>query len=161
MGFLPESFASEPEEIDTLRWPAMPDPCGRGRGARGIWIWPQSRIRALEQRNPSNAHGDGYLLFPFALSVFDTRDRHILTVALERTDYRLLSLLAGVRLRDLAGTAGGYLSEVTLAVYRADDHKDLGPYEGLLDDESAIHVLLETVAEELDLWEDPLFRPDI
>ena len=55
-------------QIDTLRWPAMPDPNHKAPGAQGVWIWPRAHVRAFEQLSPVNAHGDGYLLFPYALS---------------------------------------------------------------------------------------------
>ena len=138
-------------EIDTLRWPAMPDPHER---APGVWIWPRSRIKAFEQESPSNAHGDGYLIFPFALSVFDSRQRHILTVTLEQTDFRMLASLTGERLRDLNEGRKGHLSPLAIGIYDADTHDDLGLYEGALDRETVFALLAETVAEKLELWEE-------
>lgn len=149
---------AEYNEIDTLRWPAMPDPFAVGYGRQSMWIWPQVRVRAMVQIDPPNAHGLGYLVFPYVLSVFDRQNRHILTAALERTDYRMLAQLTGLRIQKLRGTAKGYLSEVRVAVYRADGHEDLGLYDGTLNKESAIQFLVETVADELELWEEPIYR---
>ncbi|MDD4220008.1 MAG: hypothetical protein PHR10_07495 [Sphaerochaetaceae bacterium] len=144
------------QEIDTLRWPAMPDPKDLDTRSPEVWIWQESRIRAFVQCDPSNAHGDGYLVFPFALAVFDQENRHILTAALQQTDFRTLALMTGERLRDLKGDTKGYLSPVTVCLYAAEGHDDLGLYEEGQDRDAIIAELLEVVADKLDLWEDPI-----
>lgn len=146
------------KKIDTLRWPAMPDPDDR-TGSDGLWIWPRSGFRAFEQVSPPSARGEGYLRFPFALVVFDRHQRHILSVVLEQTDYRVLANLTGERVRDLAGKGKGYLSPLSMGLYDADTHDDLGIYEGSCDRETVFPLLAEAVAERLDLWEDTVRRP--
>lgn len=145
--------------IDSLRWPAMPDPKARETKSQVVWIWPRARIRAVEQVDPANAHGDGYLLFPFVLSVFDRQDRHILTVALEQTDYRVLAQLTGERWRDLSGDPKVYRSPLIVAVYDANGHEDFGPYEGPLERDTVFPILTEYVADRLELWEEAIRRP--
>ena len=144
--------------IDILRWPAMPDPTDRDSLGRGVWIWPRARIRAFDQINPINAHGDGYLVFPYALAVYDGHDRHILSVVLEQTDYRVLAQMTGERLRDLVGKQKGHLSELQVSVYASETHDELGPYEGALEYHPVMQVLTEVVADTLDLWEEPVRR---
>lgn len=141
------------ESVDTLRWPAMPDPNDR---SGMVWIWPRARIRAFEQVHPSNAHGDGFLQFPYALAVFDREDRHILSVVIEQTDFRVLAQLTGERIRDFTGGKGGYLSPAMVASYDAHKHDELGPYEGELRMETVMELLVDVIADILDLWEEPV-----
>lgn len=141
------------DQIDTLRWPAMPDPYDRDGM---VWIWPRSRIRAYEQINPTNAHGEGFLQFPYALAVFDRDDRHILSVVIEQTDFRILAQLTGERTSDFTGGKRGYLSPAMIASYDRQEHDELGPYEGALHLETVMELLAEVVGEKLDLWDDPL-----
>jgi hypothetical protein len=141
------------EKIDTLGWPAMPDPFDRDQT---VWIWPRSRIRAYEQTNPRNAHGEGYLHFPYALAVFDGSDRHILSVVLEQTDFRVLSQMTGERISDLSGGIKGHLSPLMLAGYDANGHDEFGLYEGSLVREAVMEQLVDLVADKLDLWDEPM-----
>jgi len=152
--FVVDSFAP----VDVLRWPAMPDPKDRDPIGRGVWIWPRSRIRAYEQVNPKNAHGDGFLIFPYALAVYDGADRHVLSVVVEQTDYRVLAQMTGERLRDLVGERKGHLSELQVSTYHAEAHDELGPYEGVVAHEIVMQTLTEIVADILDLWEEPVRR---
>lgn len=145
-------------EIDTLRWPAMPDPNDRDALTEGVWIWPRSHVRAFEQADPMNAHGEGYLVFPYALAVFDRQERHILTVALEQTDYRRLAAMTGQRLRDFMGDHKGYLSPLSIAVYDGETHQDLGIYEGPVKSEEVFSILVEAAADRLELWEEAIRR---
>ncbi len=146
------------EEIDTLLWPAMPDPEDRPAGPAGVWIWPRARIRAFEQIDPSNAHGDGYLVFPYALAVYDRKHRHILSVTVEQTDYRTLAQMTGERLRDLTGDHKGYLSPLVIGIYDARTHQDLGLYEGPVKQDEVFPLLVEAVADRLELWEEAIRR---
>jgi hypothetical protein len=143
------------EAIDSLRWPAMPDPHDR-QGM--VWIWPRSRVRAFEQKDPQNAHGDGYLQFPFALAVFDRENRHVLSVVVEQTDYRVLARMTGERASDLAGGMKGHLSQAMIATYDAHTHNELEPYEGPLQLNHVMEILVEVVSDTLDLWEEPVRR---
>jgi hypothetical protein len=136
----------------------MPDPNHKAPGAQGVWIWPRAHVRAFEQLSPVNAHGDGYLLFPYALSVFDRLNRHILTVTLEQTDFRMLSTLTGERLRDLTQGMKGHLSPPVIGIYDGLTHEDLGVYEGTLDRETVFPLLVETAADKLELWEEAIRR---
>ncbi len=141
--------------VDSLRWPAMPNPKDRDEV---VWIWPRARVKAFEQVNPQNAHGDGFLLFPYALAVFDRADRHILSVVIEQTDFRVLAQLTGERMSELSGGMKGYLSVPMIATYDADNHEELGPFEGVLRKETVMGVLVEVVADKLDLWEEAIRR---
>jgi hypothetical protein len=145
-------------EIDALRWPAMPNPFDRDSVDKVAWIWPRARIQAFEQVNPENVHGDGFLVFPFALAVFDGKKRHIMSVVLEQTDFRVLAHMTGERLTDLTDGMKGHLSPLVIAVYDADNHEEFGPYEGALKKDIVMEVLTEIVSEQLDLWEDPVRR---
>ena len=149
------------DEIDTLRWPAMPDPKDLDTAMPEVWIWPQSRIRAFVQKDPSNAHGDGYFIFPYALAVFDEENRHILSVALQQTDFRTLSLMTGERIQDLKGDKKGYVSALTIGIYHAEWHEDFGLYDEAEDRDSVIAALIEITADELDLWDDPIRRTNL
>lgn len=146
----------EKDPIDSLRWPAMPDPKDAGRRGGEIWMWP--RIRCHLQVDPTNVHGEGFLVFPYAVSVFNHQGKHILSVVLEQTDYRTLSQLSGTSLRELREDTKGNFSPLHSAIYSADRHEDLGPYDGSLEKDAVRQYLLEIVAEELDLWGDPLLR---
>lgn len=146
------------KEIDSLRWPAMPDPKDAKTESREVWIWPQSRMRAFVQEDPTNAHGEGYLIFPYALAVFDEANRHILSAVLQQTDFRTLALMTGERLEDLKGDKKGYLSPLTIGVYHAEGYEDFGLYDEAEDRDSIIAALVEIVADELDLWDDPMQR---
>ncbi|WP_422478640.1 hypothetical protein [Pleomorphochaeta sp. DL1XJH-081] len=141
--------------VDTLRWPAMPDPHDR---YGMVWIWPRSKVRAFEQIHPSNAHGDGFLQFPYALAVFDRDDRHILSVVIEQTDYRVLSQLTGERISEFTGGKGGYLSPAMVARYDAHKHDELGPYEGSMEIDTVMEILVDIIADTLDLWDEPIRR---
>ena len=143
------------EVVDSLRWPAMPNPYDR---SDALWIWPRARVRAFEQVNPQNSHGEGFLLFPYALAVFDRAKRHILSVVIEQTDFRVLSQLTGERMSELTGGMKGYLSVPMIATYDADNHEELGPFEGKLRIDTVMEVLVEVVADKLDLWEEAVRR---
>jgi hypothetical protein len=143
------------KEIDVLRWPAMPDP--RDRSDR-VWIFPRNRIRAFEQINPTNAHGSGFMIFPFSLACYDVHNHHILSVVLEQTDYRVLAQMTGERLRDLVPEGNQYTSSPMLSLYHAEAHEEIEPYEGSVDRETVMPMLLEIAAEYLDLWEEPVCK---
>jgi hypothetical protein len=143
------------EEIDVLRWPAMPDPLDR---SDRVWIWPRNHLRAFEQINPTNVHGIGFLLFPFALACYDAHNRHILSVVLEQTDYRVLAQMTGERLRDLVPEGKHYTSAPMVALYHQQAHEEIEPYAGAIDRETVMPMLLEVASEYLDLWEEPVCR---
>ena len=103
-------------------------------------------------------HGIGYLVFPYVISVFDQYDHHILSAALEQTDNRRLAQLSGESLRDLQGTRKGHLSSARIALYTAERHEDFGPYEGGFELPLIQSYLFDMVADELELWGDPVFR---
>jgi len=145
-------------EIDTLRWPAMPNPKDESSFGQLGWIWPTSRLKGIEQTNPHNAHDSGYLVFPFALALFDQRKCHILSVALQQTDYRVLAELTNTSVKELSGDKRKILSELHLVVWDAEKHLDLGPYEGVLAATEVFNLLVEVAADVLDLWDDPIRR---
>ena len=141
--------------IDSVRWPAMPDPQDTGRGGE-VWLWP--RVRCHFQIAPTNARDMDYLVFPYAMSVFDHHGRHILSIVLEQTDYRMLAQLSGASVRELREERKGNFSPLHSAVYTHDKHDDLGPYEGDMDKESIRKFFLDIVADELDLFTDPILK---
>lgn len=142
--------------VDTLLWPAMPDPRDPGSSGGKTWIWPYYRCNF--QVGPGSAHGEGYLEFPYAASAFDRRGTHVLTVALERTDYRMLARMTGQALKDLAPGPNIRFSPVAIVVYRASIREDVGLYTEELSLERAAAYLCDIVMDELEIAIEPLVQ---
>lgn len=143
-------------EIDTLRYPAMPDPKDYDREEALTWVWPESQVKAILQIDPSNAHGDGFLVFPLCLTVYDKDERHILTVTFQQTDFRMLSFMTGEKLRDLKGDKKGYLSPITVGIYHSDHYEEVDLFDHESDGEEMVETLLELVTDELHLADEPV-----
>ncbi len=143
-------------EIDTLRYPAMPDPRDFDKESATVWVWPESQVKAILQKDPHNAHGNGFLVFPLCLSVFDHDERHILTVTFQQTDFRMLSFMTGEKLKDLKGDKKGHLSPITVGIYSADHHEEIDLFDHEPDYEEMVATLLDLVADELNLDDEPV-----
>jgi hypothetical protein len=139
------------EVIDTLLYPGMPDPLDRSGGA---WNWEKEHVTAFEQIDPHNAHGEGFLHFPYALAVYKEQE-HVMSVVLEQTDYRQLSYMSKVPLSELQHEKHSLFSPLTIGLYHSEGHLDLGVYLGSLAKEEAFEYLLDIVFDYLDLWDDP------
>lgn len=142
--------------IDTLIWPAMPDPQDRPLENGGVWVWPESKIEAFEQIDPQNVSGYAYLVFPFSLAVYDEKGDHILSIVIEQTDYRVLSEMTGESLKEYTQESKEYLSTPHIIIFTADARYEFGPYDNTLESEEVFDLLCETVSEYLDLWDDPI-----
>lgn len=134
----------------------MPNPQDYDKTTSRVWLWPEAKIKAVVQRDPTNAHGDGYLVFPLSLTVFDQDNRHILTVALQQTDFRMLAFMTGEKLKDLKGDKKGYLSPINVGIYRPQKYEEFDLFEEIDSTEEMVSTLLELVSDELDLWEEPV-----
>jgi hypothetical protein len=143
-------------EIDTLRYPAMPDPQDYDKESATVWVWPESQVKAILQKDPANAHGNGYLVFPLCLSVFDHNGRHILTVTFQQTDYRMLAFMTGEKLKDLKGDKKGHLSPITVGIYHYDHYEEIDLFDDEPDYEEMVETLLDLVTDELNLDDDPV-----
>lgn len=143
-------------EIDTLRYPAMPDPKDYDKEQALTWVWPESQIKAILQIDPANAHGDGFLVFPLCLTVYDKDERHILTVTFQQTDFRMLSFMTGEKLRDLKGDKKGYLSPITVGIYQYDHYEEIDLLDDERDSEEMVETLLDLVTDELNLDDEPI-----
>ncbi len=147
---------SDYNEIDSLRWPAMPDPYDHGGNENGVWIFSEAKLRAFEQTNTNNAHSQNYLIFPYSLSFFDKKNRHLLTVALQQTDYRVLAELTQESVKTLRGSKKGHLSPVSIVLYDADGQTSYGIYEEKIDRLTVFTILIEIASDYFDLWEEPI-----
>lgn len=89
-------------EIDSTLYPMMPDIHDIKKGS-GYYLFSEEQMKGYLCINPRPVHADGYLLFPYALIVFDDTNRHIFSAVIEQTDYRMLSALTRTPLKELTG----------------------------------------------------------
>ncbi len=143
-------------EIDTLRYPAMPDPRDFDKERATVFLWPESQVKAILQKDPNNAHGNGFLVFPLCLTVFDHDERHILTVTFQQTDFRMLSFMTGEKLKDLKGDKRGHLSPITVGIYHPNHHEEIDLFDYEPDYEEMVATLLDLVGDELNLDDEPV-----
>ncbi|MCB5231187.1 MAG: hypothetical protein WDA17_05225 [Sphaerochaetaceae bacterium] len=97
-----------------------------------------------------------YLVYPYALFLVNKKGEHILTVAIQQTDYRELSLLTKERISDLNEGQKGHLSVPTILIFSSESEQNLGPYEGNMKDDVVFGLLAELAAEKLDFMSDPV-----
>jgi len=140
--------------VDTSAWQAIPDPHDTGRRGSELWVWDRHRCQV--QVDPADLHGNEFIVFPYAVSVFDSHGRLVACAALEQTDYRVLSRLTGERQSDYGGTSKSRFSEVRAVLFLAGERREYGVYESRLELQPARDFLFELVADGLDLTGDAL-----
>ncbi len=139
------------QPIQTIRWHLMPNPRTAGT------TYTLGAARCVFQHRPPCVSNDDMVAISWAMQVYRGKDL-VLTLSLEQEDLRSMSELSGVPLRDLQEEYGtrGYLGPVRTKLFTCEVYEDLGPYEGSLKEEDACRFLLDTVADTLDIVDDPI-----
>jgi len=144
-------------EIDSTLYPMMPDIHDIKKGS-GYYLFSEEQMKGYLCINPRPVHADGYLLFPYALIVFDDTNRHIFSAVIEQTDYRMLSALTRTPLKELTGGHRRPTSPPELALYSsAGGHEVFQVVQEPYTEEEAVNLLLEVVLDVLDSLSDPEF----
>ncbi len=144
-------------EIDGTLYPMMPD-IHDIREEDGYYLFKAEQMKGYLCINARPGHADGYLLFPYALIVFDENDRHIFSAVIEQTDYRMLSSLTKTPLKELTGGHKRPTSAAELALYSAaGGHEVFQVVEEPYTEEEAVNLLLDVILDVLDSLSDPEF----
>ncbi len=142
--------------IDPTLYPMMPDPDHQeGRG--GYYYFENEDLKGFLHYNAGPVHPDGYLVFPYALIVFDSEGRHLYSAVVEQTDYRLLSSLTRTPVKELSGGSRRTFSEPQLALYSSAGHEVFQAVEEPYSEEEAVTLLLDVILDVLDSLSDPVF----
>ncbi|MDC7247129.1 MAG: hypothetical protein PQJ35_02180 [Sphaerochaetaceae bacterium] len=150
------TYSFNPVAIDPLLYPMMADPYDRYID-EGYYLFEHEKIKGYIQQNPKPQHPDGYLIFPYAMALFDESDHHILSAVIEQTDYRILSDLTRTPLSELKGDTKGYLSACSLALYHSEAHQVLQEISRDFSKEDAVELLIDIVCDALDTPFTPRF----
>jgi hypothetical protein len=140
------SYSFTPLPIDPLLYPMMADPYDRHIGG-GYYLFEKEKVTGYIQQNPQAVHSDGYLIFPFALAMFDEEKNHILSAVIEQTDYRILSELIKTPLKELVGDMKGHYSPYSLSLYHHDAHEILQDIDSNFTKEEAIDLLIDIACD--------------
>ncbi len=149
-------LAFNPIAIDPLLYPMMPDPYDVYSN-NGYYFFENENMRGYIQEKPRSIHSDGYLYFPYALILFDSAKRHILSAVIEQTDYRLLSNLMHIPMKELMEGNKGYLSPPSLALYHSGGHEVLETVADTISKEDAFDALLDITCDALNTSHYPHF----
>jgi hypothetical protein len=143
------------KKIDNNLFPSMPH-FKQPVDSISYWDFDNGNYKGYEEQFSSSDTSYSFLIYPYVLFVVNKNNEHILTVAIQQTDFRELAFLTKERISDLNNNKKGHLSDPMIVVFSSIGEESLGSYNEQLQQETVFNLLSDLVAEKLDLFEDPI-----